>query len=151
MIMYELKCLVLLAISRPRDFKLLHLTTTLLNLGTFLIYIFQLHSLLLVYTHPFFSTYLMWLFVVYMNTPMSSQPPLFTLMFSCTVHKHSSFLLHMAISMSDNKYADLTGYVCRLFSFYIKIVNMLQQILHYLKVAVNRFAHTNNWFYHQAF
>jgi len=38
----------------------------------------------------------MWLLVVYMRTPLSSQPALLTLMFSITVHWASSFLLHMA-------------------------------------------------------
>ncbi len=47
-------------------------------------------------THPLLRAYLMWLLVVYINTPLSSQPALFTLILSFTVHWTTSLRLHTA-------------------------------------------------------
>ena len=52
----------------------------------------------LLVTYPLVRVYLIWLLVVYTKTPESSQPPLFILTLSWTVHKFSIFRLHMAIA-----------------------------------------------------
>ena len=46
--------------------------------------------------HPLGRMYLMWLLVLKMKTPDSSQAPLLTRMFSCTVQRQVSFLEHTA-------------------------------------------------------
>lgn len=50
-------------------------------------------------TYPLVNAYLMWLLVVYTNTPFSSQAPLLTRMFSWIVHKHSNFRLQIATTV----------------------------------------------------
>lgn len=45
----------------------------------------------------------MWLLVVYTSTPDSSQAPLFSLMFSCIVHRLSNFLLQIVITAKHKK------------------------------------------------
>ena len=46
--------------------------------------------------YPLCRAYLIWLLVVYRRTPESSQPALFTRIFSCTVHRQCSLRLQMA-------------------------------------------------------